>query len=60
MAVTVDAASVGKPTELFRAPGIQREWSVSADGQRFLVAAPSRQSAPAFTVIVNWQSTLTH
>jgi Tol biopolymer transport system component len=60
MAVTVDAASVGTPAELFRAPGIQTDWSVSADGQRFLVAAPSRQSAPAFTVVVNWQSTLKH
>ncbi len=60
MAVSVDAAAVGTPIELFRAPGIQTEWSVSADGQRFLVAAPSRQSAPAFTVVVNWQSALKH
>ena len=58
MAVTIDGASVGRPTELFRSPGIQTEWSVRADGQRFLVAAPSRQSAPAFTVVVNWQSAL--
>jgi hypothetical protein len=58
MAVSVDGSSVGTPAELFRAPGIQLEWSVTADGQRFLVAAPSRQSAPAFTVVVNWQSTL--
>ncbi len=58
MAVTVDGASAGKPTELFPAPGIQADWSVSADGQRFLVAVPSRQSAPAFTVVVNWQATL--
>jgi Tol biopolymer transport system component len=58
MAVTVDASSVGAPTELFRAPGIQAEWSVTADGQRFLVAAPGRQSAPAFTIVLNWQSTL--
>jgi Tol biopolymer transport system component len=60
MAVTVDTTSAGPPRELFRAPGIQTAWSVSADGQRFLVAAPSRQSAPAFTVMVNWQSTLKH
>ena len=63
IAVTVDAASIGTPTELSRAPGIQTEWSVTADGQRFLVAAPSRQNAqnaPAFTVVVNWQSTLRH
>jgi Tol biopolymer transport system component len=58
MSVTVDAASFGTPNELFRAPGIQTEWSVSEDGQRFLVAAPSRQSAPTFTVVVNWQSVL--
>ena len=58
MAVKVDAASVGTPTELFRAPGIQTEWSVTADGQRFFVAAPSRQSTREFTVVVNWQSTL--
>jgi eukaryotic-like serine/threonine-protein kinase len=58
MSVVVDAASIGKPSELFRAAGIQTDWSVSADGQRFLVATPSRESAPAFTVVVNWQSTL--
>jgi tRNA A-37 threonylcarbamoyl transferase component Bud32 len=57
MAVAVNA-TVGTPTELFRAPGIEQDWSVTADGQRFLVAAPSRQSVPAFTVVVNWQSTL--
>jgi Tol biopolymer transport system component len=60
MAVVFDGASVGKPTELFRAAGIQTDWSVSADGQRFLVAAPSRESAPAFRVVVNWQSPLKH
>ena len=58
MSVTVDAASFGTPNELFRAPGIQTEWSASDDGQSFLVAAPSRQSAPTFTVVVNWQSVL--
>ena len=58
MSVTVEGTTVGTPTELFRAPGMQREWSVSADGQRFLVAVPSRQDAPAFTVLVNWQSAL--
>jgi hypothetical protein len=58
MAVTVDAAAVGTPTKLFRVPGIQSEWSVRADGQRFLVAAPVLQSAPTFTVVVNWQSAL--
>jgi dipeptidyl aminopeptidase/acylaminoacyl peptidase len=58
MAAPVGAASVGRPAELFRVPGVQPDWSVTADGQRFLVAVPSRQSAPAFTVVVNWQSTL--
>jgi serine/threonine-protein kinase len=59
MAVKVDDASVGPPTELFRAPpGIQSEWSVSAEGDRFLVAAPIQRTAPAFTVVVNWQSSL--
>jgi serine/threonine-protein kinase len=60
LAVSVDAASVGTPTELFRVPGIRREWSVGADGQRFLVAAPVRHNEPTFTVVVNWQSALKH
>ena len=60
MAVKVETGSVGTPAELFRAPGIQREWSVSADGQRFLVAAPSGQSAQEFTVVVDWQSVIKH
>ena len=60
MAVTVDGASIGAPKELFRAPGIQGGWSVTADGQRFLVAAPSRLSAPDLTVVFNWQSTIKH
>jgi hypothetical protein len=60
LAVTVDGGSVGRPTELFRMPGNQREWSVGADGQRFLVAAPVRQSDPSFTVVVNRQSALKH
>jgi hypothetical protein len=60
LAVSVDAASVGTPTELFRVPGIRREWSVGADGQRVLVAAPVRHNEPTFTVVVNWQSALKH
>jgi len=58
MAVVVDAASVGKPSELFRAAGMQTDWSVTADGQRFLVAVPAREGASAFRVVVNWQSPL--
>jgi eukaryotic-like serine/threonine-protein kinase len=60
MAVKIEAGSVGTPTVLFRAPGIQREWSVTADGQRFLVAAPSGPSAQELSVVVNWQSTVKH
>ena len=37
--------------------------SEKTEDYSFLVAAPSRQNAqnaPAFTVVVNWQSTLRH
>ena len=60
MVVPFESAAIGTPAELFRAPGIQPEWNVSADGQRFLVAAPTQQIAPTFTVIANWQSGIKH
>lgn len=60
MSVRVDATSVGRPTELFRALGIQLEWSVSADGERFLVAEPTSNSGQELTVLANWQSKIRH
>ena len=60
MSVPVEAASFGTPVELFRAPGIQPEWNVRKDGQRFLVAAPGSNSGHELSVMVNWQSTIRH
>jgi dipeptidyl aminopeptidase/acylaminoacyl peptidase len=60
MSVPVEAASFGTPSELFRAPGIQPEWDVRADGQRFLVAAPVSNRGHELSVIVNWQSAIRH
>jgi eukaryotic-like serine/threonine-protein kinase len=51
---------VGAPRELFSAPTLDvnfRSWSVTADGQRFLIeesAAPA--STSSLTVILNWQA----
>ena len=40
-------------------PGALSDWGVSVDGQRFLVALPTKQAAPPpFTVLLNWQSSL--
>jgi hypothetical protein len=56
MAVAISANRVDKPIELFEAPGMLPHWGAAADGQRFLVAIPVAQAAPApFTVVLNWQ-----
>jgi Tol biopolymer transport system component len=60
MAVPVEAASFGTPVELFPTRGIQPEWNVRADGQRFLVAAPVSNSGHELSVMANWQSTIKH
>jgi hypothetical protein len=55
------ALAVGSPTTLFQAPGIAEDWSVSADGSRFLVLAPEHPTAStSFSLIFDWQGTLDH
>jgi serine/threonine protein kinase/Tol biopolymer transport system component len=64
MAVDVSAGGVfqaGIPKPLFKVPAGVLFWDVSADGKRFLMAAPSGASAavqPPFTVVLNWQAGL--
>ena len=60
MSVPVEAASFGTPVELFPAPGIQPDWSVGKDGQRFLVAAPVSNRGHELSIMVNWQSAIRH
>ena len=51
----------GVPKALFRATGVLRDWSVTADGKRFLFAMPAQQNAqPTFTVVLNWLAGLKH
>jgi hypothetical protein len=64
MAVEVsisDMFQAGIPNPLFKVPAGVLFWDVSADGKRFLMAAPSGASAavqPPFTVVLNWQAAL--
>jgi serine/threonine protein kinase len=64
MAVEVDTRGVfqtGVPKPLFKAPRGVEYWDVSADGKRFLMAAPSAATTAAqssFTVVLNWQAAL--
>jgi len=58
MAVSVTGDEIGRPAELFAAPRTLRTWGVAPDGQRFLMAVPTRQAAPSFTIVLNWQSSL--
>ena len=59
MAVDVRAAGpnleAGLPRPLFPLPGASFDYTVTADGQRFLFNAPLEESAsePA-TVVLNW------
>ena len=49
----------GPPKALFPATGVLPNWSVTADGQRFLFAIPVQQDThPMFTVVLNWRSAL--
>jgi len=64
MAVDVTTSGVfqaGIPKVLFKAPDGVVFWDVSADGKRFIMAAPSGENAappPTFSVVLNWQSAL--
>jgi eukaryotic-like serine/threonine-protein kinase len=64
MAVDVTTAGLfqaGIPRPLFKAPSGVLFWDVSADGKRFVMAAPSTEATapkPRFTIVLNWQSAL--
>ena len=66
MAVEVSTNPVfqaGVPKVLFQALAMSNasysEWDLTADGKRFLLPAPTAQSAQApFTVVLNWQAGL--
>ena len=67
MAVEVSPSSTfqaGVPKVLFQGPEIisgseYSQWGVSADGKKFLFAAPAAQFAQApFNVVLNWQAAL--
>jgi Tol biopolymer transport system component len=64
MAVEVSSGEsfqAGIPKVLFKVPQGVLFWDVSADGKRFLMAAPSAASANTeskFTVVLNWPSLL--
>jgi Tol biopolymer transport system component len=62
MAVEVGTSGgfrAGIPKALFKVPTGVFFWDVSADGQRFLMAAPSAaRSQPPFTVVLNWTEEL--
>jgi len=59
MSAPVASGSIGATVEVTRVPGALSDWGLSADGQRFLVALPTSQTAPPpFTVLLNWQSLL--
>ena len=57
-----DALEVGEVRPLFGPVAIYQNayrYDVSADGQRFLVALPEKQSStPVVTVVQNWQAGL--
>jgi eukaryotic-like serine/threonine-protein kinase len=61
---TQPAFEAGIPKALFQmpvagGPAIGSKWDVTADGQRFLIAAPAAASATTpFTVVLNWQAGL--
>jgi Tol biopolymer transport system component len=54
-----DPRKSGAPQSLFQAPPSARGWDVSADGKKFLFAAPGDQSSQIpFTVVLNWAAGL--
>jgi hypothetical protein len=52
------ALRVGTPKALFHMPLGFGPWDVTADGKRFLVAAPAGNTAVPITVLVDWQARL--
>ena len=62
MAIDIDTSQglrLGTPHSLFKVDGALSDWGVTADGNRFLLAVPAKQSAPApFTVVLNWNSAM--
>jgi hypothetical protein len=52
--------AAGVPRPLFAVPGIHgspleaADYSVSKDGQRFLVALPTGRSSSSLTLLLNW------
>jgi Tol biopolymer transport system component len=59
MAVSIEPDAIGTPTEIARVPGALSDWGLSPDGQRLLVALPTRQvTQQPFTVLFNWQTSL--
>jgi hypothetical protein len=62
MPVTMSATSIapGSPQTLFvaRAAAFTREYEVSEDGQRFLLARPVNPGGAALTAVLNWQALL--
>jgi eukaryotic-like serine/threonine-protein kinase len=57
---TTPVFQAGVPKPLFKDPGGSFwKWDVTADGQRFLFAAPvGENSAAPYTVVLNWQAAL--
>ena len=55
---TSPSFQVGLPKALFL-PGVTgNAWDVSKDGKRFLFVTQVVQSAPSFTVVLNWEAVL--
>jgi hypothetical protein len=50
----------GPPQRLFPAPlgQFRRNYEVSRDGKRFLIATPANPGGDAITVVLNWQAAL--
>jgi Tol biopolymer transport system component len=65
MSVDVNAVGAafqtGAPQRLFKSPAGRGSWDVSADGKRFLIAAPAASASQAsspYHVVVNWTELL--
>jgi len=60
--ITLGETSIvfGKPQSLFTAPvgTFRRNYEVSLDGQRFLIATPTSAGGASITVVLNWQAAL--
>jgi hypothetical protein len=62
MTVSVEPGAtpkIGKPETLFMPPGDAVGWDVAKDASRFLLLTNQGEYvAPPFTVLLNWQSSL--